>query len=66
MLKFSLLVALTILLLFLYGKYLEKISIFFPAKDLGSTPEQVGLEFKDIFFKTADNLKINGLSLIHI
>lgn len=60
MLKFLVFVALAAALFFLYIKYIENTSVFFPAKDIEFTPSHVGLEFKDIYFETKDNLTING------
>ncbi|MFH1902356.1 MAG: alpha/beta hydrolase [Candidatus Omnitrophota bacterium] len=45
---------------FLYIKYLEKKSVFFPAKEIEFTPAAIGLSFEDVYLNTADNIQING------
>ena len=47
--------------LFLAGiRYIERHSIFFPMKEMSSTPKDVGLSYEDIYFTTIDNKKLNG------
>lgn len=36
-------------------RHIEKNSIFFPMKELFTSPETVGLPYKEVFFKTSDN-----------
>ncbi len=47
-------------LVFSYVKYLEKTAIFFPEKNLTSTPKEINIDFEDIYFTTSDDLKLNG------
>lgn len=49
-----------IIVMFLYIKYIEKSSIFFPSKELMITPEYIQLPFEDVYITTKDNFKING------
>jgi fermentation-respiration switch protein FrsA (DUF1100 family) len=39
---------------------LERLFVFFPASELPYTPDQLGLEFEDVYFTTEDGLKLNG------
>ena len=62
--KISLSIILTILgiitFIFLCVKFYEKKMIFFPFKDLEAIPSDYGIIYEDIFFKTPDNIQING------
>ncbi|MDP3731604.1 MAG: alpha/beta hydrolase, partial [Candidatus Omnitrophota bacterium] len=50
-----------ILVLFvIYLRYIERRSIFFPAGEIEYVPGDIGLLSEDIFFKTPDNLVLNG------
>ena len=49
-----------LILFILYVRYLESHSIFFPSKSMIGTPQDVGLDFKDIFITTEDKVKIHG------
>jgi len=46
--------------LFLYTKFLEKKTVFFPEKEILLYPEDVGLLYENVFIKTADGAKLNG------
>ena len=39
---------------------MEEKFIFFPAAEIEQTPRDVGLAFEDIFFTTADGVRVNG------
>lgn len=54
----SLFIALVLLVVYL--RYIERRSLFYPAKEIEYLPKDVGLVFEDIFFKTSDNSKLNG------
>lgn len=47
-------------LVFVYVKYIEKRSIFFPSADIELTPAYINLAFEDIYIDTQDGVKING------
>lgn len=53
-------VAIAIVLIFGYVKYIESRGIYFPIKEIENTPEIVGLPFEDIYIKTEDDIQING------
>lgn len=44
----------------IYLRYIERRTIFFPMKEIEYLPNQMGLESEEIFFKTSDNIDING------
>ncbi len=46
-------------------RYIEKRTLFYPAKEIEFLPKESGLDFEDIFFKTIDNLKLNGWFIPH-
>jgi len=46
--------------IFFYLRYTEKRIIFYPTKEIEFTPKESGLDFEDVFFKTEDNLELNG------
>jgi len=45
---------------FLYLRYIENRTIFYPSRDIDVFPRESGLEFEDVFFKTGDNIKLNA------
>ena len=57
--------ALFIFVIFGYIKYIEKRSVFFPAKNIEFTPSSINLKFEDIYIKTQDNITINGWLIPH-
>jgi len=46
--------------LFLYTRYLEKKTVFFPKKEILLYPEDAGLLYENVFIKTVDGIKLNG------
>lgn len=44
----------------IYLRYIERRTIFYPTREIEYLPNQLGLEFEEIFFKTSDNIDING------
>jgi len=46
--------------MFAYLRYFEKKGIYYPTKEIESTPINVGLKYGDVFFDTDDGLKLNG------
>ncbi len=43
----------------------EKGTVFFPDKTIIETPQDYGLEYEDIYFKSTDNVKLNGWWIPH-
>jgi len=54
------LVVFLIIFIFLYIRYLEHKSIFFPVRQLEATPENIGLKFEEVIFDTEDGKQIHG------
>ena len=46
--------------MFAYLKYFERKGIYYPTKEIESTPMNAGLKYEDVFFNTDDGLKLNG------
>jgi len=44
----------------LFLKYYEKKGIYFPIRKIDLTPEEIGLEFEDVYFFSSDGIKLNG------
>lgn len=44
----------------IYIRRTEMTEIFFPSRNIKSTPADIGLEYEDIYFQTKDKFKING------
>lgn len=53
-------VVLVIIILLVFLRLFEKKLIFFPYKKIELTPQYIGLNYEDIYFKTNDNVKLNG------
>ncbi len=49
-----------LLLIWLVFKLYERKNIYFPTKIVETTPEDIGIEYEDIFVKTEDGAIING------
>jgi hypothetical protein len=60
MLKIILYIVLFIIFIFVLIRYIELRSIFYPSKTVSVTPRNIDLDFEDIFFRTEDNVLLNG------
>jgi fermentation-respiration switch protein FrsA (DUF1100 family) len=58
--RISLIILIGGVFIFGYLRYFEKKGIYYPTKEIVFTPADIGLKYKDIFFETEDNLKLNG------
>lgn len=47
-------------LIFAYVKYIERQGIFFPLKNIETTPSLLHIPFEDVYFRTEDNIGINA------
>lgn len=47
-------------LVVIYLRYIEKRSLFYPSREIEYLPKDSGMSFEDVFFKTPDNLELNG------
>ena len=41
-------------------RYLESVGVFFPSRDMEVSPSVIGLPWEDVYFKTKDNVTLNG------
>jgi hypothetical protein len=41
-------------------RYLESIGVFFPSRNMAVNPSVMGLPWEDVYFKTKDNVTLNG------
>ena len=60
MIKGIILIAGLICVAFLSIRYLEYSTLYIPFHDVITTPEIIGLDFEDVYFKTEDNVALNG------
>ena len=44
----------------IYLRYIERRTLFYPQRTIELLPGEIGLDFEDVFFKTADGLQLNG------
>ncbi len=63
--KILLPIIVVVILLFLYVRYLESTSVFFPSRSILATPKQSHLDFEDVYFKTKDGVTLNGWLVKH-
>lgn len=47
-------------LLIVYVRFLEAVSLFIPSRKITMTPKEMGLDFEDIYFVAEDHIRING------
>ena len=52
-------------IIYIYIKYIERKSVFFPTDVISATPELVGLPFEDVYLDTQDNVTLHGWFLPH-
>ena len=45
-------------------RFLEKTSIFYPARQIDNAPDRFGLPYEDIYFTAEDGVKLNGTSTV--
>jgi len=52
--------SIAVALVVIYLRYIEKRSLFYPSREIEYLPKGSGMDFEDVFFKTPDNLELNG------
>ncbi|MCG2710952.1 MAG: alpha/beta hydrolase [Candidatus Omnitrophica bacterium] len=45
---------------YIYIRYLEKSSLYYPLRQLEGTPTEIGLPYENVFFNASDNTKLHG------
>ncbi len=58
--KFVLTIVVVVAFFYVLVRYLEKTSIFYPARQIEIAPDRFGLPYEDIYFTTEDGVKLNG------
>ena len=53
-------IAVSLILLFFFIRFLEKKSLYYPLKKIEATPRDIGLDYEDIFITTKDKVLISG------
>lgn len=48
-----------------YVRYLERVSVFYPDKQITDTPTDIGLSFDDVVMETEDGVSIHGWFIKH-
>ncbi len=46
--------------LFFYAKWFERRNIFFPYRQITATPDNIGIEYEDVYFDASDGVTLNG------
>jgi len=60
MVKFFIYILGLVILVFFYVKFMEKKGIYFPYFEIEQTPQDLGLDYQDIYIKTPDGFILNG------
>lgn len=60
MIKNILSIIIVIVALFMYIRYIERHSIYFPMKIIETCPDVIGLSYKEVSFRTDDGCLLNG------
>jgi len=45
---------------FYYFRHFEMSHIYHPVREISSTPQDIGLEYEDVYFQTSDQIKLHG------
>ncbi|NQT90161.1 MAG: alpha/beta hydrolase [Candidatus Omnitrophica bacterium] len=60
MVKIMLLLVVIIVIFFVYIRYIERHSIYFPVREIELDPSAMGLSYEDVDFEASDGVKLNG------
>lgn len=58
--KFLFWLAVFTVLFIIWVRSIERRSIYFPMKEITTTPEAIGLPYEEIYFKTSDNMRLHS------
>jgi len=58
--RISLAILIASFLIFAYLRYFERKGIYYPTREIISSPANIGLKYEDVYFNTNDNLRLNG------
>ncbi len=59
-LKIAVVTVFLIVLFFFFIRFMEKKSLYFPLQKIEVTPQDIGLEYEEVFITTADRVRISG------
>jgi uncharacterized protein len=58
--KFVIRVALLVIIFIAGARYAERQNIYFPIKEVANTPDQVGMDYREVYFNTSDSKAIHS------
>jgi len=58
--RITLLIIISLILVFLSIRYFEKKNLYFPLRTIEATPEDIGLGYEEVSFKTKDGIQLSG------
>lgn len=58
--KIILLITAALILLFIFIRFIEKKSLYYPLKKIEATPRDIGLDYEEVFITTKDSVLISG------
>ena len=58
--RISLVILIFSVFIFVYLRHFEKKGIYYPTKEIALSPGDIGLKYEDAYFKTEDDLRLNG------
>ncbi len=60
MIEYASLTIVIVILVIFYLRWFERYNIFFPTRKIELRPDYVGLSYEDVYFKSADGVRLNG------
>ena len=60
MIEYASLTIVIVILVVFYLRWFERYNIFFPTRKIQFRPDYIGLNYEDVYFKTADGVRLNG------
>ncbi len=58
--KFIFWLAAAIIIVVIWVRYIERHSIYFPMKEITTTPEVIGLPYEEVYFRTSDRVRLHS------
>ncbi len=55
----------TVVLLWLFMRWFERANVWMPSRNFVATPEDIGLDYEDVFFDTTDGVCLHGWYIPH-
>jgi fermentation-respiration switch protein FrsA (DUF1100 family) len=60
MINWFIILCMAYLCIFLLVRFLERRSVFFPGKRIKYTPDEIGLDYEDLYVRTSDGIEVNA------